>query len=275
MNLSNSLGNRQFAVLNRIARAWKATRWNLAACIFTMVAALTFGLSPLKAQDLELPKSEQDKFKAQTAIWVLQDPVDKLVINLNGILSKKQKALLNSGFSTFSQLTTSYIGDTDKPIELYRVACTVKFDAWDEVYELARLDERPQTAVVSSFDDYVELCLEAEIVSQATLAKMSEAGGELVAKIQIEQISPEQALKLKNWLVEQQTGVMQGLFSHMLNELKLSETLEFAVKVPAKPKKAQARIKKPNRKTSRKGSQNKTPKTNNVSSPIPLPKKGE
>jgi hypothetical protein len=108
-------------------------------------------------------------------------------------------------------------------------------DAWDEIYELARLDERPQTAVVRDFKKYVDLCLTAEVVSQSALAKLAPGDGSLHAKVQIEQISVDQAKKIKEWLIQQQSGVMQGLFSHMLQEITLSESIEIDIPVGPKP----------------------------------------
>ncbi len=168
-------------------------------------------------------------------LWSQQSPIDKIVVNLGSLLNKKQRALLDSGFATFSQLIISEAGPGDSALELFRVACTVKMDAWDEVYELARLDEAAQTATVKEFAKYVDLCLTAEIVQQKTLTSLASGKGSLHAKIQIEQISADQANKIKDWLVRQQSGVMQGLFSHMLQEITLSETIELDIPVGPKP----------------------------------------
>ncbi|MEZ4741411.1 MAG: hypothetical protein R3B45_03030 [Bdellovibrionota bacterium] len=190
----------------------------------------------------QVSEQESSESKAGSVQWVLQDPVDKLVIKLGGILTHKQITLLNSGFATSSQLVAGYIGESGQPIELFRVACTVTFNDWEEVFELVKIGDKLQRFVVDSFQKYIDLCLSAEIVSQAALARLANDGGELIAQIKVEQISSSQAGKLKDWLIKQQSGVMQGLFSHMLNELKLSEDLKLSVKVPPKPKGKQAYI---------------------------------
>jgi hypothetical protein len=197
--------------------------------------AFLWGIATLAlAQVPEIPLPDQ----VVRGKWSLQDPVDKILINLGSVINKKQRTLLNSGFSTFSQLIISYDSDGGTPIELFRVACTVKMDAWDEIYELARLDERPQTAVLRDFKNYINLCLTAEIVSQSALSKLAVGDGSLHAKVQIEQISADQAKKIKEWLIQQQTGVMQGLFSHMLQEITTSESIEIDVPVGPKPRTA-------------------------------------
>ena len=43
--------------------------------------------------------------------------------------------------------------------------------------------------------------------------------------------------RIKDWLIQQQSGVMQSLFSHMLGELTLNQSIKVRVAVPAKPAK--------------------------------------
>ena len=51
----------------------------------------------------------------------------------------------------------------------------------------------------------------------------------------VKQTSFDEAQKIKDWLVQQQSGVMQSLFSHMLGELSLNQTLAVRISIPAMP----------------------------------------
>lgn len=159
----------------------------------------------------------------------------KVIIPLVDRLTAKQKQLVNSGFSTFSQLSVSIASESDKNASaepFYQVSCTVKLDTWEERYDVARLDPQPSTMVVKKFDEYARLCLAAEIDEHEKISRFSASGAMLDAILILDQISPEQANNLRQWIIRQQSGIMQKLFSHMLGEMTLTEKINVKVRLP-------------------------------------------
>lgn len=175
------------------------------------------------------------------ARWQMKGGHAQLVVPLGDALTPKQKSIIGGGFTTVSQLTLRQppAGDGDADPDdmplFYGVRCSVKFDAWEETYDVARLDEQPRTAVVKEFSAYGDLCLKAEITDTKRLSEYSKGGGTLAAFLIVKQTSVEEASKIKEWLVQQQSGVMQSLFSHMLGELTLNQTVRVKVSIPPKP----------------------------------------
>jgi hypothetical protein len=176
-----------------------------------------------------------------------------LVIPLAQALTHKQRAMIDGGFTTVSQLairleqpdgtppSAASLGDADDWSKeaasglIYLVRCSVKFDAWEETYDVARLDAAPATGLIKDFAVYGDMCLKAEITAPATLERIGKSTTTLLARLAVKQTSLEEAAKIKDWLVQQQSGVMQSLFSHMLGELSLSQTLDVRVSVPTRP----------------------------------------
>jgi hypothetical protein len=168
------------------------------------------------------------------------------MVPLADAMTPKQRSIIGGGFTTVSVLSVrlpkpGQEEDDDEGTPFYTVRCSVKFDAWEETYDVARLDEQaPRTALVKGFGDYGELCLKAELTphdqfTKDLLARLEREGGTLFASLVVKQTSVEEAAKIKEWLIQQQSGVMQGLFSHMLGELTLNQTVTVRVSVPPKP----------------------------------------
>ena len=159
----------------------------------------------------------------------------KIALNINVIdqISEKQKKLINSGFSTYSQLKIIRPRTplTDERV-LFKSQCTVKFDTWEEHYDLASLNENFKTMEFKEFGTYVEKCLTANIVDHTIYGQFHQNGGLVTAILQLNQISQDKSEKIREWLINQQSGVMQGLFSHMLGDLKLSEKISVEVYIP-------------------------------------------
>jgi hypothetical protein len=204
------------------------------------------------------PALAQDATVLSTvARWDLDAKAPTIVIPLAGALTEKQKNIVNGGFTTVSQLTVRFAppnleegtipdedeGDDDAPLPpLYRIRCSVKFDAWEETYDIARLDDSPRTGVVKEFGAYATMCLTAsirlaDVEARTPVQHLPRSGGTLLAYLAIKQTSPQEAARIKDWLIQQQSGVMQGLFSHMLGELTLSQLVKVRVSVPPKPDK--------------------------------------
>lgn len=170
--------------------------------------------------------------------WNVTTDPPSLTLAVAQHLSKRQKTLINSGFSTYSALVVRAI-TADAP-ELLRHECTVKFDTWEERYDLVLLSDSPESKRVKEFHEYADKCLTVVLSQRDKLAERTRQGGTLAVTLNLEQISGEQAAKAKQWLVRQQTGVMQGLFAHMIGELTLTEALSFRVQFPPRPTQATA-----------------------------------
>jgi len=200
-----------------------------------LALTLTFcALSFLLGSALPL-LADEGRSTVVTARWIKRDGQLTLSVPLTEQLSAKQKSLIESGFSTYSQLLIrqpATKGSASKEAqEIYRLTCSVKFDAWEERYDVVRLDGLPEAAIVKESSDYAELCLTARLEDAARLAPLR-AGMSVIATLFVQQASQEEAKRVKEWLIQQQSGVIQGLFSHMLRELTLSERIDVLVKIP-------------------------------------------
>lgn len=154
-----------------------------------------------------------------------------LRIQLFNSLSERQKSILSSGFSTLSHIELQM---SDSNTFIASLSCSVRYDLWDETFEITIHNKENSTKTVKSIDNYADACLSIELKDENIINRLSK-GGILKAIIQIEQISAEQATKIKEWLVEQQSTVMQGLFSHMLGELTLTKTTSINLAIPRQP----------------------------------------
>ena len=170
--------------------------------------------------------------------WQFKAGKSLLVVPLEGALTPKQKSIINGGFTTVSQLEVREAkdGEDDSGRVVYKVRCSVKFDAWEETYDIARLDDAPRPALVKRLSEYGDLCLKAEINDPQWLGRFSQDGGTLYALLVVKQMSTDEAAKIKEWLIQQQSGVMQSLFSHMLGELTVNQTSKFKISVPPRPR---------------------------------------
>jgi len=157
--------------------------------------------------------------------------------DLGQAISAKQRSMIDSGFSTFTELVVMWRETPDgTETQLQQIACSVKFDTWEERYEILGLNgqgENTQTA--REFPVLAEQCLTVRL-DAATLPTSLRAGGVLTARMRVKQASPEEAARAKEWLVRQQTGVIQNLFSHMLGELSLSEIVTLRIPLTPPPK---------------------------------------
>ena len=161
---------------------------------------------------------------------------DKAVVmhvQLTEQLSKRQKDLISSGFSTHSELEIKTFERDDQPEQiLFRSQCTVKFDTWEEIYDIARIDTDFATVTAKSFEAYSDMCLTARVSGAALMIELAKTGGSVRATLRVNQITTEKAAKIREWLIKQQSGMMQGLFAHMLGDLKLFEEIDVVVQVP-------------------------------------------
>lgn len=181
------------------------------------------------------------------ASWQGDTRSPSLTIPLASTLTAKQRNIITGGFTTVSQLTIYLAKNTLdqnlKPSEddlgqkVAQVRCSVKFDAWEETFDVARLEQTPRVKVFKEFSDYAQLCLTAHIDLNATgdpqlQNRLMQSGGIFFALLTIKQTSAEEAARIRDWLIQQQSGVMQGLFSHMLGELMFSQSVIIRIDIP-------------------------------------------
>ncbi len=185
------------------------------------VCKLALALLLLLLCPLAILAKEQNYAVAQ---WQIDGNFERIMINVSKSLDKKQLSTLKSGFSTFSRLVVILEPKESEASELFQMACTVKFDFWEEKFELVRLESDPKAIIVDSFDEYSKSCLTAEITSTHAIELIMSGRAKIKTTLQIEQISIEKASKIKDWLISQQSGMMKGLFTHMLDDMTQSNT---------------------------------------------------
>jgi hypothetical protein len=166
------------------------------------------------------------------AHWESNKDRHSLRINLAESLTEQQKKLIYSGFSTFSHLEVRWLDHNVRRSLVFISECTIKLDLWEEKFELLHFLELRKENSLKSFQQYTDLCLQADISSQSNIASIASQGARLEVRLDISQVSSEFARDVRAWLIQQQSGVMRGLFSHMLGDLKLSESTQTVLVVP-------------------------------------------
>lgn len=167
------------------------------------------------------------------AKWINDKGTSSLTIDVTDIITPAQKEIVNSGFSTFTLLAIS--DQSIQPRDALpdqRVVCSVKYDTWEERYQAVRVEPLPIES--SSIKDYVEWskkCLQIRIDSPTIVRKVA-SGGQLSGLLQIRQSSPDESAKIKKWLVQQQSGFMQGLYAHMLGDFQFQGIVKLDIIVP-------------------------------------------
>lgn len=159
-----------------------------------------------------------------------------LMVNVSDLLTPAQREIVNSGFSTFTILAISDKKVIEnEPLPDSKVACSVKYDTWEERYSVIRVDPAPlRTLTVKDYKSWADECLTINIENKSLLAGFS-SGGTLHAILQIRQSSPDEGAKIKNWLVRQQSGFMQGLYAHMLGDFQFKGSVRVIIQVPPGP----------------------------------------
>ena len=204
-------------------------RWMLALSrslqAIALATAMSLSATPLVAE----PKDE-------VVMWLppaeAGSSTSSLRIKLGQLISKKQQSVLASGFTTFSHASV-FVTDDQKPLAIR--SCTVKFDLWEETYHVTVHGGESKHRFVSSLSDYASNCLAFDISDQKSLEALTKHK-KLLVSLQIEQISADQAAKIKDWLVQHQSAFMQGLFSHMLGDMTLSQQSRRHFRIPPRQK---------------------------------------
>jgi hypothetical protein len=97
---------------------------------------------------------------------------------------------------------------------------------------MIRVDPAPvESLVVKDYKDWASYCLRYELRKTDLLSRFKK-GGNLNAVLQIRQSSPDEASKIKKWLVRQQSGFMQGLYAHMLGDFQFRGSIRINIQIP-------------------------------------------
>ncbi|MCX6123481.1 MAG: hypothetical protein NTV34_01830 [Proteobacteria bacterium] len=168
------------------------------------------------------------------ARWEQTDKI-ALVINVADLLTPAQRDIINSGFTTFTMLSIGGNNDSGGETPLFRrSSCTVKYDTWEERYEVTRLDPPPPTSItVKGYRDWSQDCLEVTLSNSKILTQLNQMGT-ISAYLVVRQSTSDESGRIKNWLVKQQSGFMQGLYSHMLGDFQYQNQTRIKIVIPKK-----------------------------------------
>ncbi len=182
--------------------------------------------------------ADQEAVIVTLGTWAKKNGNEVLEITAKDQLSTKQRNIIGGGFTTLSQMNIKILTehtDLEDTLPIMTVSCSVKYDAWEEYYDVATISETPQTALLKNFEEYAEQCLKVVISDAVILKQLAPQGGTLVADLIVKQTSVTEAAQIKQQLIQNQSGIMQQLFAHMLGELVLSQTKSIRVSVPPHP----------------------------------------
>ena len=197
--------------------------WSYRAAWLYAAIALGWPLSP--------PHASGQTLAEITASW----QENAIVVAVDEHLSQKQQEMISGGFTTLSDFSgfEGYRDGAPEKLILSR-RCQIKFDAWEETFRILVLEESSQDNPKPPSTSYQAACLRLTIADPGTVARLRQRGA-FIVRLAVKQTSEAEAESIKEWLVKQQSGVIQTLFSHMLGELSLNESVTFLVRVPEPP----------------------------------------
>lgn len=193
--------------------------------LFSAIIGIAIVAQPAVADD--------QKTATTIARWEQSGNDQHLVFDVSDLLTPAQRDIVNSGFSTFTVFAISDVKiDESETLPEMRVVCSVKYDTWEERYQMIRVDPAPvESLVVKDYKDWASHCLRYELRKTDLLSRFKK-GGNLNAVLQIRQSSPDEASKIKKWLVRQQSGFMQGLYAHMLGDFQFRGSIRINIQIP-------------------------------------------
>ena len=174
----------------------------------------------------------ENRVKSQ-ARWDESEKNPRLIINVADVLTPSQREIINSGFTTFSVFTLDEKNESSGiSLVPFKRSCTVKYDTWEDRYEVNKIEPAPfQSETVKDYKSWSHLCLEI-VVEDPRLLNLFEQSGEITATLNVRQSTPEEGAKIKTWLVKQQSGFMQGLYSHMLGNFQYQHMSVVRIGIP-------------------------------------------
>ncbi len=147
-------------------------------------------------------------------------------------IPKDQIDIIQSGFSTFTRIEAN-LPKGESYVPLHFMDCTAIYDTWDEFFDVVKLSPKQKSKKVNSLNKYGDFCLQYLIPLSSAIKPLIGTNSKLPATVLIEQISEKQSDNIRNWLVQQQSPLIQNLFSHMLGKFKLEKQLKFAILLPS------------------------------------------
>lgn len=170
------------------------------------------------------------------AVWRQGESGPEIHIDITALLSQEQREIVRSGFTTFTLFSVSEKKTKDQNLSGdFRVVCKVKYDTWEERYTTTKIEPLPVGSFTGkSLDSWSSQCLQQKI-TDTSLSKNLSIGGQLFGTLIIRQSSLNESAKIKDWLVKQQSGLMQGLYSHMLGDMQLGGRLDMVIEIPPIP----------------------------------------
>ena len=164
--------------------------------------------------------------------WIKVRGQDYISASFLEYIPKDQIDIIQSGFSTFTRITANLPKKDATYVSLHNMDCTAIYDTWDEVFDVAKLSPVQRTKKINSLKNYGKFCLRYLIPLSSAIKPLIGTQQKLPATVLIEQISEKQSDNIRNWLVQQQSPLIQNLFSHMLGKFKLEKQLKFAIRLP-------------------------------------------
>ncbi|MFW7377803.1 MAG: hypothetical protein ACOH5I_03205 [Oligoflexus sp.] len=164
--------------------------------------------------------------KKGSPLSLAADSNEVLMIPATDELLEKQKKLIFSGFPAYSLLDISYEeGDAERLVQVR--TCSARYDLWEERIHILAIDgEDLNPVTLGNFDEYAKICLTIALSAEQR-KKREKIQAKWLARLSLTQLTGEESQKIRDWLVKQQSGIIKGLFSHMLGDLTLSETTSF------------------------------------------------
>lgn len=136
--------------------------------------------------------------------------------------------IIQSGFSTFTRIKISFPLQGNH-FHSTSIDCSVLYDTWEEKYDIIQLSPFHQVRSAKNIQNYAKGCLAVKFPNTQFIRDLILKKTKIPASIRVEQISQKQLQNIKGWLVQQQSPLIQNLFSHMLGQLKVEDEIRFIV----------------------------------------------
>jgi hypothetical protein len=175
-----------------------------------------------------IPVSKEPSLRPKASNGKSSSLTSKPPRNLNGSISQANKDVLQQGSSVLvPPVFFSSIASSKPPVSKFA----------SDLDEAASLAQALLSGVAAFSPASSILLPKPSVVAENTSSKRIEASGYRgLTSVQatMAQAVPQasEALKIKDWLIQQQSGVMQSLFSHMLGDIALHQTHVVNIRVP-------------------------------------------
>ena len=169
-------------------------------------------------------------FASVPSEWLPSNNGQVLIIDPSPFLTSKQKKLIFSGLPAYSSAIL-LTDNGDELLSVKKTNCAVQYDLWDEKIKLLYSKGTP-SRTLKDVHEYYNLCLSFRLKKSPQVGALLANTKGLKLRLSLTQISGQTTEQIKEWLVDQQSSVLKGLFSHMLGDLKLEESQILNVDLP-------------------------------------------